>query len=947
MEFPHLDDTKFPHLDNVNVYAYHNDFDYSRWIPQTKIHLVNVLWDNTYADCVKFDNDAKRDEYFSSITDDNATYTLTSNALVVDNQVKVPIPYDVVCQYNYLYVEIPPFTQDKLIDYENTDGVKRWYFFINDFKMKAPNTTVLNLSLDYWTQYINSVQISYMQLERGHAPVAAVDTDSYLANPIEQCNYLLTPDVNFGSETVCRDKANYIPFGNGEKYLCIASVCAPWQLEYLGEMSSQDGWSGASFTDAEFNPYTREKYGRAYNVDGYNWSDGKDYANLNTPAGNDYTENGILMNNVCVYAINTLEGSQFINDVVAKQPQFMQTIKACFVVDEKMLKLKYSVTIAGHTLRVCYGDEYIAANIKLDKDSFNIPKKYQKFAKLYTSPYSELEITDNNGHAVKVKVENMSNNVEVKAITAIAYPYLNARMFVRGIDGYGSQTYVWVHLQDIAHLQDYSISNSDWKKYCFDFDIPCFELYMDGNTAHYISNYNREIRAGRAGALTAYHNNVRSTNVGYHTICETNNTVYSNLVNNDNPAMLANAQLAKDAGINSANVQADAMTTTARNTSNVNRTINTNNILLNDAIKNEDQTYKANYTRDCSDYYINQDCECANELTDATTTAENENIASQADNNAYAAAISGTTNTVNNVVGSIESANVLSAISGGITGAIDTAAQTDTIQHNAGSSINCNNSVAEAQKNYTTKKTQLALMQNGSILENYWGHYDVTFGLNTATANKNNDLIYNGSTGLTNTNANVNANATRAAAEITNNAAYDAAYNLYAPYDIGSKAKSGYASRETGNINAEKTEFSSLFNAQDTLEQTRFNAMCAQTDAKNYAPVSYGVQRGDATMDYHKNKGIQVKYKTQDLNAITAAGDYFARYGYALNHNWQYTKWCLMKYFTYWKVSEIWLYSDDKTNNSAQTILSEILKAGVTIWSDPDRIGKVSIYDNY
>ena len=48
MDFSHLADTKFPNIETASPYALKNTFDYTRWVPDTKIHLVNVLWNNDY-----------------------------------------------------------------------------------------------------------------------------------------------------------------------------------------------------------------------------------------------------------------------------------------------------------------------------------------------------------------------------------------------------------------------------------------------------------------------------------------------------------------------------------------------------------------------------------------------------------------------------------------------------------------------------------------------------------------------------------------------------------------------------------------------------------------------------------------------------------------------------------------------------------------------------------
>ena len=44
--FPHMNDTEFPNVQNVNVYKYENELDYSRYdYTQMKLCLCDVPWD--------------------------------------------------------------------------------------------------------------------------------------------------------------------------------------------------------------------------------------------------------------------------------------------------------------------------------------------------------------------------------------------------------------------------------------------------------------------------------------------------------------------------------------------------------------------------------------------------------------------------------------------------------------------------------------------------------------------------------------------------------------------------------------------------------------------------------------------------------------------------------------------------------------------------------------
>ena len=280
MRFSKLGDTSFPNSQNADPYSIRNEFDYTRWIPGTVVHLVNVLWNSDYENVVKFDSDKERDEWLDGLSGYEPLTLKTNSTMVPDGSIKLPIPYDVCAGYNYVYIDIPVMTSpDATIDYEVEDGHRRWYFFVNGITYSAPSTTVLNLVPDIWTNYINETDIRYMMLERGHAPVSATDTDTYLSNPIANNRYLMAPDVNYDDSSVIRN-SRFIPFVNGKKYVCIATTIAPSQMNDssigIAAMSG-DATGRITYSD------TSDWYGRQLQVDGFSVGNGRGYDGLHTP----------------------------------------------------------------------------------------------------------------------------------------------------------------------------------------------------------------------------------------------------------------------------------------------------------------------------------------------------------------------------------------------------------------------------------------------------------------------------------------------------------------------------------------------------------------------------------------------------------------------------------------------------------------------------------------
>jgi hypothetical protein len=148
--------------------------------------------------------------------------------------------------------------------------------------------------------------------------------------------------------------------------------------------------------------------------------------------------------------------------------------------------------------------------------------------------------------------------------------------------------------------------------------------------------------------------------------------------------------------------------------------------------------------------------------------------------------------------------------------------------------------------------------------------------------------------------------------------------------------------------NSDYTRFAEEQNAKEILENAANQGMAPLLDARNNQPISIGSQGGNPSADYMETRGIQIKVKTQSDSAIRQTGDIFARYGYALNQVWNVAKsgLCLMRNFTYWKSSDIWVDDRKSSTNVVQSIITKIFTNGVTVWNDPEKIGRVSIYDN-
>lgn len=942
MDFPHLNDTAYPNLGNVDVYGYRNEFDYKRWEPNTKLYLTNVRWNGDYTDCVKFESDAERDAWFDDhvaetvAQDPNSALVLKTNSVIVNGTVKVPVPFDRAAQYNYLVVDVPIMTSaNQPLNYEDGSGYRRWHFFINDLAYSAPSTTLLTLSLDVWTQYINTVGFNYFMLERGHAPVHATDTDTYLSNPMDNCGYLLTPDVDFGGETVSRG-GEFIPFGNGEKYICFASTCAPSQFASIGTVERGDAYSFSEpvFSDATAYPDESNRWGRQYEVTGYGFGTGRSYANVTTPVGNALSGNGRIPTATTVYAIAATEADEFVNDVLADSPSFLNTVQACFMVAKELITLGTPHTLASHTVYECQGSDSELGSVKLTKDMFGIPERYQRFAKLYTFPYSELEITDNNGKTATVRVES-TGGIKAHGIVSLAYPYLNMRMFLTGIGGSGSHSYQW---QDMRGSHDMVMQNGDWYRFCYDMGIPMYALYMDGQTSWELGNYNRQYSNARNSALINYHNSVREANNAMHNSQDTAlmnrtnsvasaNTANSNTVNTANTVQTNSGNDASTMESNHANSRACATDVTATNNSTAAANVASHNTQLNEVKEhNNDLAYAHTVAADA--------------FTFTTTKEENQTSFGITGLNALTQ-LAGAAGTIGaSALTGSEIGGIAGGAAGAFMGAIQSAGTivgTALSFPNAAMTAQCAATVAAKQADYNDKN---------------YNNTSITNANNTTSAVNENIAVnqhnVNAATSNTSrTNACDAANTSNSASNIRTNAknTRDTAVTNAGNTQTTSIANADRLKANTDSV-SDWTDRTAIANAQDILRNTQNQYRAVSDDARNMSPVRLCPGGGDYAPDYMRTRGVQVKVRTQSLGSIRAAGDEFTRHGYALDQIWDVDELCLMKHFTYWKASDLWVYDRGESSDLAQQSIGNIFRNGVTVWSDPDEIGMVNPYDN-
>lgn len=895
MKFGRLHDTRFPNIDNVDVYAYKNEFDYSRWVAGTKIKLCNVLWNSDYSDVALFKTNIERDRWFNELQDYYTIELESDRDYVPEQAVKIPVPYDVAARFNYMVVTIPVLPgSEPPINYEDSEvGIRRWYFFINSIDYRAASTTACRLSLDVWTQYQNDVEIKYLMLERGHAPVAASDVDSYLANPIENNDYILAPDITPSDASVVRS-ANYIPFGNGTKYVCFASTCPASELTAMGSVSHNDpNYTFGNITYSDIDA----RYGYQLRVNGFKVGNGDNYSALNihnNPFGRtqDYIPNGTYM-----YAIAASSAQAFIAKVMDDCPVFFRTVLACFMVDADMLTLGSSISFHGYTLRECMGRN-AQLDIELTKDMFAFPEEYQHLAKLYTFPYSVIELTDNVGKTVTVRVEN-TGSITAHKDAMLAYPFLDARIWFDGINGSGSQSYAWIDMNGTSQQKE--MPNSDWSKFCFDLSIPCYAIYMDADKAWYLDNFDANVRGNGRRALAAYHGAVRSANTARANAADANNTMYAN-TDRDATTLVANTNNTATCNRNNADLTIAANTT------------NTNN-------SNTASSNITGYNNSASARKTSQ----SNAVSIATTMVENETTAAVNKNSAAGSAWT----------------SVLSGAMSGVGLGATIGAAGGPIGMGAGAAIGALGGIASGMIGIQVAEDTAGIVLNGQVtsvgIMNNANSATTAISTSVATLSTDEQNRLRSRTNTTNNNS---------FSRQTNNT--NSTMRTNAGNNAATMRTNSDATRDTGNANAGYTREVGVLNAKENLEATQFGMQYDLNGMKKRAPIKVTPENGNYLSHYAGNNGVQFKVKTMPNGDVRQVGDTFMRYGYALNQVWDIDEsgLCPMPHFCYWKAGDIWVDDRASSNNLIQETMISIFMRGVTIWNNPDEIGKVSIYAN-
>lgn len=504
----------FPHLnaDGANVFPdnaeprpyiqYKNTFDYTKWNEGSIVKLMSVEWDGE-RDAPYFADTAARDKWM----DDNAEVmvTLTVSANMKYDDIKLPIPYDVAQQYNYLVLTLPAYP----VANEADSGTRTFCFYVRNTDYSAPNTTVFNLQVDWWTTYINKVNINRVMLRQGHWAVAnSANVDTFLANPISNTSNLMDNEGDaFTSEKIQNVVKSYWNTGEmmmvfdtggvdntGNGRYSTTQVVYPWDSGSVSECYTTDAdnafhrevagvvapWKDFSFptwdepTTANPNPdFTAHDAGStdiAYQ---------RGFVNSETPGGAHfrYSEFGSPMPEM--FAINASDIDTFMSGSIPFG--FWETVRATYIIPTRYIRLDTPFEMAGVQCYPVIGAYNLTENVTLTKDDFAYPDVVRNWTKLYTGQYARIYITASDGRQISVPPETLGADTELETVMQITQD--GVRLFY-ALQGVGTTNSLEMVRLTRANNDVVFGECGDWQKTLIAYDIPTYAVFQSQNNYH-------------------------------------------------------------------------------------------------------------------------------------------------------------------------------------------------------------------------------------------------------------------------------------------------------------------------------------------------------------------------------------------------------------------------------------------------------------------------------
>ena len=348
------------------------DFNYAVWTQNTSLTLCNVPWNSDYRDLVRFPLSDGLNNYINNQTGPQIVLSDLSY-VPVNRPIRVEVPFNQVMRFNYLRASNPH--QGLGMDFQ-----KDYYYFIQDVRYVAQNTTEIIVQLDVWQSFNFNIQFGKAYIERGHVLLA-----DNRVNDNNGRDYLTIPEgLDVGGEyqiaqTYNDQLADAVgPESDDHNY----SIMVISNVDLTADAGNVDApkLNAASGTNVENLPQ---------GADIYIFRNNKGFQDfLSTVKEKPWVTAGL----VSVMAIPPIYGSKIPYDVV-KIPGMSNS------------NLAYKVK--GGTIPPVITELAKNWRVSLTNALGAIPERYRSLVKFQTYPYCVMEMTTYTGTPIILKPESM------------------------------------------------------------------------------------------------------------------------------------------------------------------------------------------------------------------------------------------------------------------------------------------------------------------------------------------------------------------------------------------------------------------------------------------------------------------------------------------------------------------------------------------------------------
>lgn len=462
---------------NVRNNRFANNLDYENVFDslQMTITLCSVPYDvgeihignrsiSGRGNVVGWESEQQRDSYFAEKTD-KYVFQTKFRAFHTEDVITLPVPFYAITKYNYIIVEHEPFPTE----YGDSGEVRKFFYFVRDMKMKAPNTTEVTIIRDDWTTYICRCDFTQFSMIRGHYAVANTDVESYLSNPLEN-NAFLLDESGFSPERNNVSHTEGIVFNEGEQLFICAFKCEPWQTED---------------TALSHTTYRSES---AFNIQ------------------------------LVAFAQEDAAAA-----VAWMKPVIYRALLWCAFVPSSMVTKGEETELFGYT---CWkiADNHMSLEksenlIQLDRDMFGYDAHYADLAKLYTFPFATLMIYDEKGNANTVRIEDTAGTIVCQTALLSMLGSLDINCILDGIGSVSSEI-------TVSSIGNRSINiGGKWYATLFNWSVPTFAVVQSAYRSNEIDTLSdRQARS----ATTAETNSASSDNTATSNAANTAKTAVAN-----------------------------------------------------------------------------------------------------------------------------------------------------------------------------------------------------------------------------------------------------------------------------------------------------------------------------------------------------------------------------------------------------------------------------------